>query len=187
MDNFQFWLYVIIGIIYILSKLRSKPKQEPSELPEVPPNDRRRMADASPSQGGNTTARPMTFEDLLREISEGKTQEKREPAPEQVEVPYVNYDEDLKDEAQDLEDESYDYRKRDKVYEDYEEAKRQAFYRPSLEETMSNRDTDTTFGRFKGFEQVKERNLMEEYLSDLKDPEGLKKAFVMSEVFKRKF
>jgi hypothetical protein len=44
-----------------------------------------------------------------------------------------------------------------------------------------------TFGKFKEFEQEKKRNLLEEYITDFKDPEGFKKAVVMSEILKRKF
>jgi hypothetical protein len=82
---------------------------------------------------------------------------------------------------------NYDYRQHDKVYETYEEAKRQAFNRPSLEETMRVEDTVVKFGKFKAFEQATERDLMAEYLKEFQDPEGFRKAFVMSEILQRKF
>jgi hypothetical protein len=62
-----------------------------------------------------------------------------------------------------------------------------AFERPSLEETMKVEDTVVTFGKFKEFEAQKERNLAAEYLQDFGDPEGIRKAVVMSEILKRKF
>ncbi len=93
----------------------------------------------------------------------------------------------LGEEAQDLEDVDYSYKKKDDIYDVYERAKREAFVRPSLEETMKVGDTDVRFGRFKEFEQESRRDLMREYLADFKDPEGFKRAVVMSEILKRKF
>ncbi len=69
----------------------------------------------------------------------------------------------------------------------YEQAKKQAFNRPSLEETMKVEDTVVSFGRFKAFEQEKKRDLLGEYLAELRDPEGFKKAVVMNEILQRKF
>jgi hypothetical protein len=43
------------------------------------------------------------------------------------------------------------------------------------------------FGKFKEFEHGKKKNLLDEYVRDFKDPSGLKKAVVMSEILKRKF
>ncbi len=102
-------------------------------------------------------------------------------------APYVDYDDRVTDEEQDLEGEDYDNRKKDPVHDVYEQAKKQAFNRPSLEETMKVGDTVMSYGRFKAFEQEKRRDLLGEYLAELRDPEGFKKAFVMSEILQRKF
>lgn len=189
MDNFQLWLYVIIGIIYVLSKLRKKPEQQDPGIPEMEERNLPRRSESSSPGAPQTGQRQLTFEELLREITEAKEERKPEPVTVKSEAreKYVNYEEEIEAEEEDLEDEGYDYRKKDKLYAEYEDAKALAFYRPSLEETMSLNDTDTRFGRFKEFEQAKERDLMKEYLGDLQDPEGLKKAFVMSEIFQRKF
>lgn len=175
MDSFQFWLYVIIGVIYLISRLRKRPVNQPGEVPDI----------KSEKQAGRSTQSPksipktLTFEDLLRQITESKTQPKQEPV--------VDYEEELEEEEEVLEDVNYDYRKDNKAFETYEEAKKQAFFRPSLEETMNVKDTVVTFGKFKEFEKETGPDLAAGYLKDFKDPEGIKKAVVLSEILKRKF
>jgi hypothetical protein len=51
---------------------------------------------------------------------------------------------------------------------------------------MRVEDTVMKYGKFKEFE-IAERKVMSDYLTALKDPDGLKKAVVMSEILKRKF
>src|SRR5688500_17357652 len=75
----QFWIYIIIGVIYFLSRLLKKPEQENGESPES-----QRPAQRRPGQPDQTTGdRPkaLTFEELLREITEGKQAQKRQPEP----------------------------------------------------------------------------------------------------------
>ena len=174
--------YLIIGAIYVLYNWLKRKKQ-PLENP----------ADVDPPQGqatGQPQPKPLTFEELLREITEGK-QAKPEPVTEyeQPQAPrheYVDYDDDLESEAEDQEEEkAYDYKK-EVTYQQFEEAKQQAFYRKSLEETTRIEDVNIEFGRFKEFDKVQHRNLLEEYTKDLRDPEGFKKAFVLSEILNRK-
>jgi len=179
MKDIQIWLYIIIGVIYFLSRLKKKPEQQPKDLGDFEPEKPVQTFDkASPRP--SAPAKGMTFEELLREITQEKTT--KQPEPE-----YVDYDDNLEDEAKDLEEVDYDYRKQDKIYEVYEEAKKQAFNRPSLEETMKVANTKMEYGRFKVFETEEKRDLMKEYLADFNDPEGFKKAVVMSEILQRKF
>jgi hypothetical protein len=202
MDDFKIWIYIIIGAIYVLSRLRKRPDQSPPETGHTTPPVRE-TNESRPS----SPQKQLTFEELLREITEGKqAEEKRmyqpkpaderpvyQPKPAYVEprkvqpTAYVDYDDDLKDETEDLEDVDYDYAKQNKLYEPYEDAKKQAFNRPSLEETMKVEDTIVKFSKFKVFEEQKGRNLLEEYTRDLRDPEGFKKALVLSEILNRRF
>lgn len=182
MGDFQFWLYVIIGVIYLLSRvLKKQSPQNPGDLPETRP-DKPATRFEPPPANPKAPSKTLTFEELLREITESRAQQK--PAPPEEE--YAGYEEDLKDEEQDLEDVDYDY-KSDKVAVEYEASKQQAFLRSSLEETLSIKDTDTTFGKFKVFDQETQPNLVDRYLIDFYDTEGLKKAIVMSEILQRKF
>ena len=175
MDSFQFWLYVIIGAVYLISRMRKKSGGQVEVPPEV--DQQRRPGRTSPPVA-SSPPKTLTFEDLLREITESK-QPKQEPV--------VDYDENLEEEEKDLEEVDYDYRKDNKAYETYEEAKKQAFLRPSLEETMKVGDTVVTFGKFKEFEKGTARDLAAEYLKEFNDLDGIRKAVVMSEILKRKF
>jgi hypothetical protein len=181
----KYWFYLIIGIIYALTRLFKK--KEPEAQRDEP---RSRPSPSTPHQQPSRTItekpKQLTFEELLREIQEAKQAQK--PAYETTVAPeYVDYDDDLKDEAQDLETIDDEKRKFERANLVYEEAKRQAFVRPSLEETMSNKDTSMVFAKFDVFDQQKKKTFLDEYMKDLKDPAGLKKAVVMAEILNRKF
>lgn len=193
MGDFQFWLYVIIGLIYLISRMRKKPQGGEAEIPADRPEPRRDRAETGQTR---QPERQPTFEELLREIMEGKSEPEPEPKPQRKTEPtynppvYKNYDEDVEaetDSREVVEDVDYDYRKKDSIYSQYEASKREAFVRPSLEETMNHDMTDMSYGKFKAFDIQEKRNIGREYLADLNDPEFLKKAFVMSEILKRKF
>jgi hypothetical protein len=191
MDDYKIWIYIIIGVIYVLSRLRKRSDPAAPETNTNPPPVRD-LPESRPSP----PQRQLTFEELLREIAEAKEPEEKpvyQPKPAYVapkpayvapKPAYVDYDDDLKEEEQDLEDVNYDYKKESKVYED---ARMLAFNRPSLEETMKVEDTIVKFSKFKEFEEQKGRNLLEEYTRDLRDPEGFKKAVVLSEILNRRF
>jgi hypothetical protein len=190
MGDYKIWFYLILGAIYLISRLRKKPESSvPSETqrPETPASG----YDDRPFD----KPKPLTFDDLLREITQGKEPEPQpvpyKPAP-LPKSEYVDYDDDLKDEEEDLEDTGYeDYKQRELPREvpnkAYEDAKAAAFYRPSLEETMKIQDTVVNFSKFSVFQEERKRNLLEEYTKDLRDPEGLKRAVVLSEILNRRF
>ena len=188
MGDYQFWLYVIIAAIYVLTRFFKKPaQQQPTDVPDLDPEKPVRRFEPPPAKPRAEPSRTMTFEELLREITESKTQPKPQPKTE-----YVDYDDEIaeetpqKEEIQDLEDVEYDYKK-DKVAVEYERAKQQAFFRPSLEETLNIKDTDTSFEKFKVFKTTSQSNLLDRYFTDFYDPEGLRKAIVMGEILQRKF
>lgn len=99
----------------------------------------------------------------------------------------MDYDDDLPEEKKDLEEEEFDYRKDDKIYKAYEDAKTLAFNRPSLEETVKLEDTVVRFKQFEGYQREEKRDLAGEILRGFRDPQGFRKAFIMSEILKRKF
>ncbi|MCS6974939.1 MAG: hypothetical protein NZM13_10685 [Cyclobacteriaceae bacterium] len=163
--------YILIGIGYALYSWLTRKRhpqpvsdEEPPVLQKGPP----------PKQ--------VTFEELLREITQARQAKQNEVA----EAPVVDYDEEIEEEAGHLEEAELKS-ERPLYYEDYEKAKRIAFQRPSLEETARLEDVQVSFDRFDVFEQKQSRNLLEEYTSDLHHPEGLKKAFVLSEILNRKY
>jgi hypothetical protein len=180
-------VYAIIGIVYfVFSRLTKKKEQQPNDIPNYEPHSK-------PQQTTTSKPKQLTFEELLKEITESKQPEKpvyetKKPVYQTIpQTRRIDYDDDLKEEEKDLEDVEYDYRKKDNIYNVYEQAKSQAFVKPSLEETMKVKDTVVKFGKFKAFERETKRNLLEEYTKSFRDPEGLKKAVVMSEILNRKF
>lgn len=174
MDDFKVIIWIIIGIVYLLT--RGKKKQAPE-----PP---RRAAPVEEDQPDEVTGpAPRTFEELLREIEGTKQPRRPEPEPQ-----VVDYDENLDTEERDLEDVTPSYKRGDdQIYKTYEDAKTQAFFRPSLEETVKLSDTIVRFKQFKGYEKDPRRNVLNEYLKELRDPNGFKKAFIMSEILKPKY
>ncbi len=178
----KFWFYIIVGIIYLVVKLRKKSGQSPVETTSY----EQAQPTVRPATQTITTkkAKGLTFEELLKEIAEEKAPKQTyKPAPRPTYDEYEVVEKGNKS----LEKIPYDYHKKDNIYNIYEDAKTQAFARPSLEETMKLKDTDVTFGRFKIFEDDVQQNVSEQYAKDFSDPEGFKRAFVMSEIMKPKF
>lgn len=187
MDDFKVWFYLILGAIYLISRLlRKKPD---TASPSETPRPERSVPDFEVAPRRDDKPKALTFDELLREITQSKEQEQPSHKPASVpQADYVDYDDDVKDEEQDLEEVNYEeYYRQEKPVRAYEEAKTAAFYRPSLEETMKIEDTVVNFSKFRVFEEEKKRNLLEEYTTDLRDPEGLKKAVVLSEILNRRF
>lgn len=179
----KIWIYIVIGIIYFLfNRLKKKsPQEEPDS--ERPSNE---------SASDYDKSRPVSFEDLLREITEGKqpkpaepvVQQRQEYAPQAPRPVYVDYDDEIEEEEQNLEKVTFDQERSNEIYEN---AKKQAFNRPSLEESMNLADVNTTYGKFKEFEAKTERNILSEYVKDLRDPKGIKRALILNEVLNRKY
>jgi hypothetical protein len=199
MDVEKIWIYVVLAVIYGLSRLLKKDQKTPAstprkstpqrdttvprkmELPGRAPASQTLAETVRRSEAQKQQPKAMTFEELMREIMEAKTT----PPPRQE--PVVDYDDEIGEEARDLEDVNYDNRKDSEVIATYEQAKKEAFSRPSLEETMKVGDTVMSFGKFKEFERKKKSNLAEQYLNDFGDMDKLRKAVVMSEILKPKF
>ncbi|HQQ96366.1 MAG TPA: hypothetical protein PLX35_03850 [Cyclobacteriaceae bacterium] len=158
-------VWIIIGLIYVFSRSRKK---------QIPP--------ATPApDAGSEGHRPMTFEELLQEIQQGK---KVEEPPVVVPRPVVQ---NTFAEPRPLEDVDYDYRKQDRIYEIYDQATRDAFQRPSLEETMKLEDTIVRYKQFKSYEKESKPSLARQYALELRDPSNFRKAFIMSEILNRRF
>ncbi len=185
MDEFKIIFWIIVGLIYIITKARGNQKKQ------VRPPD---------GQFDQPEQKPISFEDLLREIQQAKNPKPESPPVQTKPVvqtttaqrpakpyDYQDYDDDLEDEEKDQEVLKPSYKSDDKIYDVYEEAKKQAFARPSLEETLKVEDTVVKFDQFKGYKKEKASSPGLSFLKEFNDPEGFKKAFIMSEVLKRKF
>lgn len=188
MDNLQFWLYVIIGVIYLITQVRKKAREQ------APPPKRpaQRQQPASPQfkpEPQQSSPKPISFEDLLREITEAKNPKQEEPptyAPYK-QPEYVDNDDDVEDEEDEYKPVIPDYRNTDPIYKQYEEAKIHDYSRDSLEESLKLENVAMKYGRFTEFESGQQgTSVLQGYVDDLRDPEGFKKAIIMSEILNRK-
>jgi DNA mismatch repair ATPase MutL len=188
MEDYKWLFYLIVGIIYfIIQSKKKKVQQPPSESKPFETN-----------QPPKTSSKPVTFEDLLREIQQGKApappkpQAKPVPKPISLSQPqrqspkYEDYDDNIEPDGKVLEDVGYDYRNQDKIYETYENAKKNAFNQPSLEDTMHVEDTVMKYGKFKEFSKEATPSLGSIIAKDLKDKGNIRKAFILSEILNRR-
>lgn len=183
--DFQFWIWLIAVVAMVLARALKKPAKGGSTPEQQPRNDGDRDYDQS-------SGKPMTFEELLREIQESKTPRQPATVKQKYQSPLppkksydVDYDDDLEEEEKGYE--TIPANNDNRSTEIYEKAKREAFSRPSLEETLKLEDTIVKFDHFKGYDEPSKKSVASDVLRDLKDPEGFKKAFIMSEILKRKF
>jgi hypothetical protein len=176
----KFWIYIVIGAIYFLSRLLKKKSDSGEAQPDP---GRKRTPETSPV--GTVRPKPLTFEELLREITEGKQPQEPtfRPSPQPA---YKTFDDDLTDEARSLEEVNVDETQSSRPFKSYDEAARPIF-RSSLEDTLQLKDTVMEFGKFKVFQEQRKRNLSDDYFKIFRNPGGLKQAVVMSEILKRKF
>lgn len=178
MDNLQFWIWLIIIVVTFLARAFKKKPQDQQQ----PTSYGEETRSPEPSQ------KPISFEDLLREIQSSKAPQSVQPKPvPQKTIEYTDYDDDLEEEVVEVEQVDYRQRDQDKTFDTYEKAKQAAFNRLSLEETMKVEDTVVKFGQFKGYQQDTEVNVLAEYVKELQNPAGFRKAFILSEVLSRKF
>lgn len=181
----QFWIYIVIGVIYFLSRLLKKPDETSAETPGGQPPEKR--TSQRTSQPTTETPRPLTFEELLREITEGKQAEQRRIPEREVVPEYESYEKDPGEEARSLEEVNVDEVQNARRWKPYEEIPAPTVQRRSLEETMRLQDTVVDFNKFDAFRQTEKKRLLDGYMKIIRNPETLKQAVVMSEILKRKF
>jgi Ribosomal subunit 39S len=176
--DIQFWVWLIVIVITLIARAnKKKPESFDSEQREIP------NPPSSPTK-------PVTFEDLLREIQASKAPKPKpvSMAPKQVsssQYDVEDYDDNLGDENKSLE--RNDYYSNDKFNETYENAKKAAFSRASLEETMKVEDTEVKFNQFKEYSKKEGHSLASEYANELKNPKNFKRAIILSEILNKRF
>ncbi len=79
MDDFSFWWYIIAAVIYFLTRGKKK-KEQPNSRPG--------------SENNPPPSQPKSFEDLLREITEGRKEEEPSYKQEPVEITQEEEEED---------------------------------------------------------------------------------------------
>lgn len=188
MDNLQFWLYVIIGVIYLITQVRKKSKEQ--SLPPQTPAPRKEASEKPRWKSEPTATSPapkaISFEDLLREITEAKIPKSEPEYKPYAESEYTNYDDNLQEEGIDVEQEEVTYTFADPINKEFETAKSRDYASESLESTLKLENVKMDYGRFKEFETASNVNLLELYTRELRDPEGFKKAVILSEILNKR-
>jgi hypothetical protein len=170
-DNAQFWIWLIIIVISLIARAtKKKPQQSEHNQPEF---------------GGPQENKPVSFEDLLREIQASKAPTKPVVQPQPKMVDYVDYDDELEEENKPLE--KANYKAEDEIYSTYEKAKSEAFNRASLEETMHVEDTVMSYEKFKGYKKERKVAPAANYVKELRNPASFKRAFILSEILAKRF
>jgi len=178
--DLQFWIWVIVIVITLIARAN---KKKPAEQP--PPDDY--PEPLPPTSTSRPPPKAITFEDLLREIQGEKMASKPVmKTPEPKKYDFLDYDDDIKEEVEEFEDTNYETSREEDTVKIYEAAKREAFNRPSLEET-SNLGEVVKFDHFKEYTQRKRVRPSFNFLKEIKDPNGFRKAFIMSEILNRKY
>lgn len=179
--DIQFWVWLIVIVITLIARANKKKPQ--SFDPE--------QRDSSLPQSGET--KPVTFEDLLREIQASKAP-RQQPvdlapaAPKKVtsnQYDFEDYDDNIGDENKSLE--RTEHYSDDTIYETYESAKKAAFSRASLEETMKVEDTDVKFNQFKEYKKTEYATKASQYAKELKNPQNVKRALILNEILNKRF
>lgn len=171
-DNAQFWIWLIVIVITLIARAnKKKPQQSEHDQPEF---------------GGPQESKPISFEDLLREIQASKAPSNKpvvEAQPKTIE--YVDYDDEIEEEVKPLE--KTNYKTEDEIYSTYEKAKSEAFNRASLEETMHVEDTVVSYEKFKGYKRERKPAAAVNFVKELQNPTSFKKAFILSEILAKRF
>jgi len=151
MDDHNFLYYIIIGVIYLLSRVLGKKKKPVAKRPAEHP-----QGELVPERGQKG---PLSFEDILKELSgESRQSPKQESPPATIPVEQVHT-------------ESFDT---------------SSSIPPKLEEPrVITKRRDVDFARKQAY-KIKESAKID-YLDVLDQEDGPAKAFVLSEIFNRKY
>ena len=172
--DMQFWIWLIIIVVTLIARANKKKPQTFDQGRTQNPN--------APTQD----TKPVSFEDLLREIQASKAPKPMvKPVPVAPVQDFEDYDDNLEEENKSLE-KPYNY-KNENTYETYENAKKAAFSRASLEETMHVEDTVLKFGKFGEYNKAKTVSVASQYAKELQNPQSFKRALILSEILNKRF
>ena len=165
MDNIQNWIYLILGAIYFLSKLRKKSKSATSD---------------TKNKESTRSKKIKTFEELLGELTGFNQLD--ESKGEDVQV--LKEDKNPNVALPSMESEKVSFRnsvsKNERVAMETEEV--------SLQNTPASNQKDFNENIIEKNTQIKVRkNIVNEIRNELKTTKGMKRAIILSELFKRKY
>lgn len=157
MDDIKVLLYIVFGVIYVISRIMKSRKKQQNP--------------ASPSEESNNKVpeKEVSFEDLLKEFTQEKPQE-----------PVVQYEEPITNEEPPLEETQWagSDEEATSVYEDSIKAAESV--------SMKEQGHSHHLERFGVFEEEEEDTFLADLRMDLQETDGLKKALIYKEILDRK-
>jgi hypothetical protein len=171
-DNGNIIYYIILGAIYLLSRVFGKKKKKPGAVP----TQKRKIA---PPTAESEEAPSVSFEDILRELS-GAKQPKPEPDPDPIPAPA--FSPPTKSVREAAFEKAFSRDEIDEIAVDYEVPKAigsETNYTPPIKRNK------LAFKRTEHF-RIKKK-IAVDYLEILSEEDGPARAFVMSEIFARKY
>ena len=173
-DNGNIIYYIILGAIYLLSRVFGKKKKKPGA---IPPQKRK----ITPPTAESEEAPPLSFEDILRELS-GNKQPKPEADPDPTPTAAYTPTPLSKPVREAAREQAYSSDEIDEIAVDYEVPK-EIGWETSTAAPIKRKKL--TFKRDEHF-AIKEKVTVD-YLDVLSEQDGAAKAFVLSEIFARKY
>ena len=179
MEDIQTWIYVIIGIVYFIVRTFRNKKPQQADKPAP--------ATSRPQRPDIERRKPLTFEELLQEFTEG-----RKPEDAEEEESVIDSKDVIARRSEERKRDSFEEEGRDRRFSD-DESKR------IYEESIRNAEGfDLDFERDDDFKitKLESRHAEEQeseafQASDIKEmlanPEDAKKAVILSEILGRKY
>lgn len=164
-DDFQFILYIILAILYFLTRGLSKKKKK-GKPPQRPPQGQ----PSQPTQESERQDRPITLEEMLRDI--GRDFEDEEKLPEK------------EDSKQEYSPEHSDSEIRDK----FEASVKEAQDVKTLDEQVDLEDLE--FKRIEVYQEEEDEGPqidLKEIAGAFHDPQSARKAIIYKEILDRKY
>ncbi|WP_421879585.1 hypothetical protein [Marinoscillum sp.] len=179
MDDIQFWIYLVFGAIYLLSRFFKKNDKDAT--PRRTPRPQQQQPTSRPNK-------PVTFEELLKEFTEGKSEEEEV----EVEKPEPVEARQLLKERKWQEENRPDFSQEGTTRRFSDEDSRRIY-----EESIKSAETSSaSFERDDNF-KLKVKSLEEEeeeqtdYAGDiasmLQNPNDARKAVILGEILNRKY
>ena len=179
MDDIQIWLYIIFGAFYFLSRILKKKKPEP---PEVTGNEET-----------SKERTPMSFEDLLKEITEERKVEK--PQKTQVIPEKKKFESAAALIKKEEEKKEKDFVKEGETRHFADEESRKIFEKSIQMAKASGEEKFRSFDQYSGstsltlqrLEDETENVFAKELRASLKNKQDVKKAIILNEILTRKY
>ncbi len=175
MEDYKFLIYIALSILYFLFKGIGKKKK---------PVIRKKTNTAD----STTHEKPKSFEEILAELTGQKREEELQELEDAEEVPYEPYKSPLNTE---VEERPLNQTVSDEEYENADSTLKELYRKgeklKTIDELVDIKETEITSAIAADSSRNKTNNLASEIRNDFDNPDTVKKAFIYSEIFNRKY